>query len=422
MFNPRHAANDERCRPLAHGLQLDARRAACQNRGVSRAIGTQFGRWLRSGACIGLALSFVDCTAGQEHSPTSRGDGGVGGENEAGSSTAVASDAGRDSGLFAPDASAAPSDASVGTLVAVGLNASPGEDALLADLDVIALGARATTLTHRVTGSVPLSETLQRAQLFTDYGLQVLLSLDLGRGYDGPAEVALQELSTLAKQSLDEIFDSELPLAHVVIGQALDLQLETFASATRPDFEALVLELLTYAGEHPTRRVETQVGFHASWRGWLAPSSTLWNWHEAAQAASVSFYGVDEAGRAQSVASAMADLEHVILQAGQLDRPVLFQEVAYPSAESAGSRASQQADFYEELWIELAGSERRVPFVAISAVSDPPEEACEAFVADFGLPEAALRACGSIGLRSDRGVPRPGFGAVMTGIASLEQR
>jgi hypothetical protein len=334
----------------------------------------------------------------------------------------VPMDAAPDAAFIQWDAAPSASDAGEDLTVSVGLNPASINDPALADLDVIALGAGAVSVTYRVGQGTELSQDLERARWFSENGASVLFALQLVRGLDAGSEADLGELRQLAERQIDRIYAADWAPTYLVLGYALDVQWQSLGGADRSAFSALVLELLAYAREHSDKPVDLRVGFHTTKNAWLEPSEALRDWREQADVTAVSWYGLDVDGRALGASASLRELEQVISEAGGAAKPVLFQEIAYPSGTAVGSSQRQQSGFYKELWKRIADHAPHIGFVAVSALDDPPEADCEAFARDLGLPVAAATAWSSTGLRDGSGARRLGYDAVLAGIATFAAR
>lgn len=111
------------------------------------------------------------------------------------------------------------------------------------------------------------------------------------------------------------------------------------------------------------------------------------------------------------------DLRRMVSLAG--GRPVVVQEIGYPTASVLNSSEQQQADFLRNVFDEWAAIGGSIPFLNIFVLHDLTPDTCATIAAREGKPDnAALQAflC-SVGLRQQDGTPKLGWQAVVDGAA-----
>jgi hypothetical protein len=105
------------------------------------------------------------------------------------------------------------------------------------------------------------------------------------------------------------------------------------------------------------------------------------------------------------------DFPRMLALAGQ--RPVILQEVGYPSSLTLGSSESQQAEFVSSVFQSwgLAGS--GIPFLNYFLLHDVTDSACDQFATYYGAPsdQSLHQFLCSVGLREADGTPKLGWQA-----------
>jgi hypothetical protein len=303
--------------------------------------------------------------------------------------------------------------------VFVGLNPAYSEDLLLADLEVVALGSRATTVALRSLEADAVADTLARLELFVDQGLDVLFAIDLVHGerqlidFD---DAALERI----KDIVDQVFERQWPLHAIVFGEGLDVFDSQLDAPQSYELTAFVSSAISYAFEHPNRMSTTRVGYSTTFEGWVDSARAYEEWTSRSDVVALSWFGLANTGRALADTVADVHLQRAIEVAEEGGVKLALRELSYANATSAGSNRAQQEAFYRAVFSVVRVEAETLPFVAISALDSPPQQACEAFTEDFRLPAVATEARCSIALRTSSGEPTPAYQVVVDTIATLD--
>jgi hypothetical protein len=147
-------------------------------------------------------------------------------------------------------------------------------------------------------------------------------------------------------------------------------------------------------------------------------TSELDAWAELSNALCISWFGVGETGRAIDSIRSGESFAAMMDTAPDPKKPILFREVAYPSASIVDSSFERQARFYGGLLPVLAERPLRVPLLSVTALRDPSEEECQSYIDDYGLPSSAGLARCSVGLLGSTGEPKPAFYTLVDAFAT----
>jgi hypothetical protein len=90
------------------------------------------------------------------------------------------------------------------------------------------------------------------------------------------------------------------------------------------------------------------------------------------------------------------------------DRPLVLQEVGYPSAESLGSSEQKQADFITNVFAAWDQAGSKIPFLSIFALGDLSDDLMNQLGAYYGLAQDTnfLDYLRTLGLRQVDGTPK----------------
>ncbi len=309
--------------------------------------------------------------------------------------------------------------------VRVGLSNGPNEG-VLADLEVITLGARSTTVDYlwAADDGAALDAALDRAELFSSESVNVLFSIDVVSGARRLVPALSPTPTDDLYQVIDRIFERGINLFAISIGEGLDVSLVNLASAERAGLVELVDGFIDYATLHPLRPETTLVSFSTTANAWGDSSLELSRWLAAAQAVSISWFAIDSRGRASSSTEPGEYLSPRLTPITSAGKPVFFREVAYPSASAADSTEEKQERFFKNLFEDLVGRGDQIPFLT-ATLDEPTESDCATYLMDYPMSadatpqvsEGAILARCSVGLRA-AGVPKRAFYQVVDAIAS----
>lgn len=399
-----------------------------------------------AGLCLALACSDggnPEVHASHPDSGGSSGSGGNGGKP----------DSGPDDGATDAMLDATPTDAALSSLRLgiVPVPPSSGDagpsplDEKAATLDVIALGSRGVSMVARWDQlfdgpNSPTSAWKKLAgssQLFKTSGRQLLLCLALVDHTLDARPVSLpanwnDPVSRAAIEALvDEVFSNfGDELYALSFGDELDRYLSLATAKNAADLTALVEHGIDYARKHPARPPALVVGATFSADALVkGGSSNVTQLLADSDVVVATYYPLDAAFKVRPPSTAAQDLDQLIAAVSPTDgdaeagttRPILLQEVGYPSALENGSAIEQQRAFYEGLFQALAARRERLPFVSVNGLHDLDAARCSAKAGALGAPgnAAAIAAYCSMGLKTAAGVTKPAFGSVLDALAKF---
>jgi hypothetical protein len=143
---------------------------------------------------------------------------------------------------------------------------------------------------------------------------------------------------------------------------------------------------------------------------------TTWNglW-SISDALAITYGGYDSHYRAHPPSAIAADLAEILNRAE--GKKIFFQEVAYPSAEGAGSSLSLQADFFRVFLRLLRSAADRVIGAQVMMLSDITAAWSLAGALGMAHSPAFVSVLGSLGLFDANAQPKPAFEAVKRELA-----
>jgi hypothetical protein len=117
------------------------------------------------------------------------------------------------------------------------------------------------------------------------------------------------------------------------------------------------------------------------------------------------YYPLDADFRARLPDAPLTDFPLMVDMAG--GRPVILQEVGYPSSEELGSSERAQAEFVEQAFLAWQSEAERIPFLNYFLLHDLTPEMCGQLQDYYGLRDPGFEAflC-SLGLRQADGTPK----------------
>jgi hypothetical protein len=233
---------------------------------------------------------------------------------------------------------------------------------------------------------------------------------------------------TALEAAIDRVF-SEFgdELGVLSLGNDIDRYLAKVDAGERNDLLALVTHGLDYAKNHPKRPPATVVGVTLTSTGLSAGGAELGALVAASDVAVVSYYPLDATFEAEPPSLVGADLDALAAALtpdggdGQAGKPIVVQELGYPSATENGSSAAQQNAFYQALFQAIASRRDRFPFLTLNGLYDPPASVCQAEAGALGAPAntAAIASRCSLGLRTSDGTAKPAHASVLAGLAAF---
>lgn len=390
---------------------------------------------LRSVGALAFVVVLASCDDSESTSPEvtilDGGDGGVDAAVPLDASTLF--DVGDDAAAPEPESEAG-ADAAVALPATLGINVWPARgisqdaggadpsEALLRDLDLIALrvGATRVALPWDLTA---VEETRERIARFDNAGIEVSLELQLVSG-SRPTHPAVDgdlQLDALLPL-VDELFAEELPVGHVLLGNSLDARLAALVDDERQAFANLVTDLMTAIKQHSDRPRGLLVGYNARLSAHIAPIAGMEAWRDGADVLGVDWLAVSAAGQAIDPISVRQQLDDLVASNPE-NKPLLLQQVGFPSSPIVGGSPEGQAEFFEHLFDTVETLDNRLALVSISTLNDPASALCEQTAADLGEggSDFASAWC-SIGLRTNSLTLKPAYHSVLEGLARFGSR
>ncbi len=133
----------------------------------------------------------------------------------------------------------------------------------------------------------------------------------------------------------------------------------------------------------------------------------------------LTYYPLDEAFVVKEPAAPLTDFPQMVALAG--GKPVILQEVGYPSSATLRSSEPQQAEFVANVFTAWKAAGDKIPFLSFYVLHDLTPKMCDDLAEYYGLPGQAanLKAylC-SLGLRQANGTPKPAWQALVDSAAA----
>jgi hypothetical protein len=309
------------------------------------------------------------------------------------------------------------------------ITASPRLDPPPTPLDFLAgfelayqAGARGAYISYTWSGLEPAPGSFELASLKNDLDYAALV-----RGL--AVEINLQILNTTAKEtpadlagtSFDDpemlprfraLFDAIRPLldSHVrylAIGNEVDIYLETHPEQWEP-YQSFYREAAAYVRQQAPW---LQIGVAATFAGASGPAA-----NHVAELNSVSdvwiltYYPLEGKFQAENPNAPEADFPAMVDRAG--GKPVVLQEVGYPSAERLGSSEAEQAEFVASVFRAWQATGEAIPFLNYFLLHDFTGAMCDEMLVYYGFKDEDFKAylC-TIGLRQADGTAKAGWEA-----------
>lgn len=152
-----------------------------------------------------------------------------------------------------------------------------------------------------------------------------------------------------------------------------------------------------------------KVGVTATFGGAQERASKVTDLNTASDVVILTYYPLGSRFVPRPPSAAATDIPQMVAMAA--GRPVVLQEVGYPTSTQLASSEAAQAEFVRQVfagWKAVGGS---IPFLNFFLLHDYPQRTCDEFSRYYGMPnDGNLKAylC-SLGLRRTNGTPKPGW-------------
>jgi hypothetical protein len=132
----------------------------------------------------------------------------------------------------------------------------------------------------------------------------------------------------------------------------------------------------------------------------------------------LTYYPLGDAFKPYGAQAPTTDFPRMVGLAGT--RPVILQEVGYPSATLLDSSESEQAQFVTNVFQSWQAQGSKIPFLNYFMLHDFTQQMCHDFAIYYGFPDPNFEAylC-TLGLRRVDGVPKISWQAFVNGAASV---
>ncbi len=276
-----------------------------------------------------------------------------------------------------------------------GEDAGVVEEALLR-LEVIGLGSR--ILTHVSTGPTDDLEPLRKAP-----GLNWVITL--------PFDVFIGMSDAQLTDWVARVWGLGPRSRYLIVGQHLESDLFQLAEAERVQAVGRLTALLDGARLHDNRPVDSAVGLGLG--TWVVVPTEL---IAASDVVALSYSAVETTGAVVSPEEALESVKALAEQVQGYRRPVIFQDLAYPSIEGE----EDQKTFFSLLrsWVTQPNLPD-VRAVVISSLNPPSPEECAAWAEHWQVPEAEVRC--TIGMREGDRQSKGAFNEVVRLLAEFAQ-
>ncbi len=379
---------------------------------------------VRFACAVALVSCVVSCNRDDEETTGAEPERDSGADASA-SPVEAGTDAG--AGLDAGAADSGP-DAAVLPLPSFGLNAfaevalpdagvpDPSADLLL-ELDLLALRVEATQVVLP-WNTEDVDDVIDKVARLANAGVEVSLELELFAG-----ERALRPAGAVGFRVtdvlplVDELFERNVAARYLILGNALDVHYASLSAEEQVAFADFISRLLPMLTGHPSRPKHLAIGYNSTLASQLAPSPALKDWSERSEVIGIDWFALDDELMAVDPASVAETMQRLVKVQAHA-RPIVLQQVAYPSAAIAGGSTGDQAGFYTQLFDAVSLLGHRIQFVSVSSLDEPDRAACVTRAGDFGFPsdQRFTEAWCSIGLRARDLTPKPAYHAVLEGL------
>ncbi len=245
----------------------------------------------------------------------------------------------------------------------------------------------------------------------------------VNNAYDYTLMIGIQVLNTTAKETpadlldvpfddprmigaFEALFDQLLPaltenVRYLSIGNEVDVYLTAHPEewdAYKTFFDATAAYVREWAPW-------IEVGVTVTFDGMQTEADKVVRLTETADVAIVTYYPFKAGLQVKEPSAALIDFPQIVALAD--GRPVILQEVGYPSAEILGSSEAMQAEFVRYAFEAWAVEGEAIPFFNYFVLHDFTEQMCSDFETYYGFPNERFHAmlC-SLGLRQADGTPK----------------
>lgn len=230
-----------------------------------------------------------------------------------------------------------------------------------------------------------------------------------------PAELAATAWDDPAMiNALRNLFDQLLPsmqgrVRYLSLGNEVDVYFLAGRQAELPAYATLFSQMRNHVRP---QLAGVQTGITITAGGWLG--SNVQAWLDLTQQADVmiaTYYPLNSDFSVQPPTAPAADFPALLQLAG--NKPLVLQEVGYPSSPVLGSSTAQQAEFIHQSFAAWRNSEGRIPFLNLFLLHDFATALVDELVLYYGSNDPLFRAyLDSLGLRNRDNTDKPAWQAV----------
>lgn len=309
------------------------------------------------------------------------------------------------------------------------ITASPRLDPAPTPLDFLAgfglayqAGARGAYISYTWSSLEPTPGSFELASLKNDLdymtrvrGLAVEVNLQILNTTEKEAPADLVDTPLDAPEMLSRfrsLFDEVRPLldSHVrylAIGNEVDIYLEAHPDEWAP-YQAFYRGAAAYARQQAPW---LQIGVTATFSGASGPAAGhVAELNAVSDVWILTYYPLEGRFQAENPNAPQADFPAMVEKAG--GKPVVLQEVGYPSAERLGSSEAEQAGFVASVFRAWEATGEAIPFLNYFLLHDFTGSMCDEMLLYYGVPDEDFKSflC-TIGLRQADGTAKVGWEA-----------
>ena len=203
-------------------------------------------------------------------------------------------------------------------------------------------------------------------------------------------------------QAFEGLLDQLLPymqgrVTYLSIGNEVDVYFESGHMGELAAYKTFFNAIQTYlAGRLP----EAQLGITITAGGWLGNNVQSWlDLTDSSDVLITTYYPLQPDFSVRPPNAAVADFPDLIALAG--NKPLVFQEVGYPSSSVGSSSEALQAEFVRQTFSAWRDANGRIPFLNWFLLHDFSTDVVDELTAYYGINNANFRAyLDSLGLRN----------------------